>query len=129
MNGQVPPDIQLISTYPVYHGSNWSLHGPYGVLHATLEEIVQVVVLLEPRVVPEPVRRIVEQLGVGENQAPRVGSFCEDTLKQDSSDSLGNAARLGSLPEEIQDVEAEPDCVRVGVSQLVDDRVEEVILT
>jgi hypothetical protein len=50
-------------------------------------------------------------------------------LFQSSSDSLGNATRLGGLPEEIQDVEAEPDRVRVGVSELVDNRIEEVILT
>lgn len=56
-------------------------------------------------------------------------AFCEDTFKQDSRDSFGDTAGFGSLPEEIQDVEAEPDGVCVGVSELIDNRVEEVILT
>lgn len=70
-------------------------------LDTVLKELVQLGVLVDPRIIPEPVGSIVEQFRIGQDQTPRVRSFRQDAFKQDSRDSLGNAARLGRRSEQI----------------------------
>ena len=56
-------------------------------------------------------------------------SLGEYSFNQYPRDSLGDATGLGREPEQVQDVEAEPDGMRVGIPKLVDDRVEEMVLS
>jgi len=93
-----------------------------------LEELLDLGRTLHELVGPELERRVLDEFDEGDEESPGVGPVHNQPLQQHPGDLLLDGLSVG-LAEQVEQEAGEVVGVRVGVSQLVGDTVEEEIPT
>lgn len=95
------------------------------------KDVLVLLIISNERLIPEAIRLVIEQLDEGDDETPGVRSGNDDTLEQDSADTLGDSVGdlgAGRGTEEEEDEGGEEERVSGGVSKLVGDDREHVVL-
>lgn len=95
----------------------------------SLEDLQQLRLSPNPRELPESKLLIMQQFPESSSQAPWMRSLSEYSLQEHSSDPFRDVTRLRGGGEEVEEIKHEEEGVGVGESKLVDNGVDEVMLT